>query len=146
MLINGQRDPPQRDTPDVANQWPGNPDSKTDSAHRLVDPVRLRPGQHRQGDQADHGRPGSPTADIDSPSWYKYVDPTKGGKLQVKGIAPSAWGSEGLEWTLEWAPAPIPPMMISGAFNRQGRQVRCARHARPEGHPGLLRQAAPAET
>lgn len=96
---------PQRDHPSVPNQWPGNPDSKTDSTHTAW------------STQYGYGRPNigkatrlimdgrvPPTADIDSPDWYKYVDPTKGGKLQVKGkVAPSAWGSEGIAWTLEWA-------------------------------------------
>ncbi|MBN8868520.1 MAG: hypothetical protein J0H66_01405 [Solirubrobacterales bacterium] len=96
---------PQRDHAGVARQWPGNPDSKTDSTHTAW------------STQYGYGRPNigkatklimdgkvPPTADIDSPGWYKYVDPTKGGKLQVKGkVAPSAWGSNGLAWTLEWA-------------------------------------------
>jgi len=96
---------PQRDTPWVPNQWPGNPGSKTDSTHTAW------------STQYGYGRPNigkatklimdgrvPPTADINSPDWYRYVDPTKGGKLQVKGkVAPSAWGSDGVAWTLEWA-------------------------------------------
>ena len=96
---------PQRDTPDVANQWPGNPDSKTDSTHTAWS-TQYGYGRVNIGKATKLIMDGRvpPTADIDSPSWYKYVDPTKGGKLQVKGkVAPSAWGSEGLEWTLEWA-------------------------------------------
>ena len=96
---------PQRDHPDVPKQWPGNSGSKTDATHTAW------------STQYGYGRPNigkatklimdgriPPTADIDSPSWYKYVDPTRQKQLQIKGkIAPSAWGSEGLEWTLEWA-------------------------------------------
>lgn len=96
---------PQRDHPSVPNQWPGNPDSKTDATHTAW------------STQYGYGRPNigkatkliadgriPPTADINSPAWYQYVDPSKGGKLQVKGrVAPSAWGSQGVAWTLEWA-------------------------------------------
>lgn len=96
---------PQRDHPHVPKQWPGNPDSITDATHT------------NWSTQYGYGRPNigkatklimdgrvPPTADIDSPSWYKYVDPTKQKNLQVKGsVKPSAWGSNGLEWTLEWA-------------------------------------------
>ncbi|HMT04728.1 MAG TPA: hypothetical protein PKD76_04195 [Solirubrobacterales bacterium] len=96
---------PQRDHPNVARQWPGNPDSKTDSTHTAW------------STQYGYGRPNigkatklimdgrvPPTADIDSPDWYAYVDPTRQKQLQIKGkVAPSAWGSNGIEWTLEWA-------------------------------------------
>ncbi len=106
VLINTSSEiVPQRDHPDVPNQWPGNPDSKTDATHT------------NWSTQYGYGRPNigkatklimdgkvPPTVDIDSPSWYKYVDPTKQKTLQVKGsVQPSAWGSNGIEWTLEWA-------------------------------------------
>jgi len=96
---------PQRDHPDVPRQWPGNPDSKTDSTHTAWS-TQYGYGRVNIGKATKLIMDGRvpPTADINSPSWYKYVDPTKGGKLQIQGsVSPSAWDSEGLEWTLEWA-------------------------------------------
>jgi hypothetical protein len=95
----------QVDHPTVPNQWPGNPDSKTDATHS------------NWSTQYGYGRPNigkatrlildgrvPPSAVIDSPEWYRYVDPSGGGEIQVKGsVAPSAWGSQGIDWTLEWA-------------------------------------------
>ena len=96
---------PQRDNPDVPNQWPGNPDSRTDATHTAWS-TQYGYGRVNIGKATKLIMDGKvpPTADINSPSWYEYVDPTKGGKVQVKGsVAPSAWGSQGVEWTLEWA-------------------------------------------
>lgn len=100
----------QIDHPTVPNQWPGNPDSKTDATHS------------NWSTQYGYGRPNigkatrlvldgrvPPTAVIESPEWYHYVDPSKQDDLQVKGsVAPSAWGSKGIGWTLEWAPGADP--------------------------------------
>ena len=96
---------PQRDHPDVLNQWPGNPGSKTDATHTAWS-TQYGYGRLNIGKATKLIMDGRvpPTADIDSPDWYKYVDPTRQKQLQIKGkVAPSAWGSEGLEWTLEWA-------------------------------------------
>lgn len=96
---------PETDFPEVIRQWPGNPDSKTDATHT------------NWSTQYGYGRPDigkatrlimdgkvPPTARLTSPSWYRYVDPSRQKKLQVKGsVQPSAWGSDGVAWTLEWA-------------------------------------------
>jgi len=96
---------PETDYPQVPRQWPGNPDSKTDATHT------------NWSTQYGYGRPNigkatrlvmdglvPPTARLTSPSWYQYVDPSRQKKLQVKGsVQPSAWGSDGVAWTLEWA-------------------------------------------
>lgn len=96
---------PQRDHPDVPNQWPGNPGSKTDATHTAWS-TQYGYGRVNIGKATKLIMDGKvpPTADIDSPAWYKYVDPTRDKKLQIKGkVAPSAWGSKGIEWTLEFA-------------------------------------------
>jgi subtilase family protein len=96
---------PQTQAPNVAGQWPGNPDSETDADHT------------NWSTQYGYGRPDigaathlimsgfvPPTAEIDSPNWYAYVDPFTQHRLQVRGsVAPSAWRSGGVKWTLEWA-------------------------------------------
>jgi len=96
---------PQRDHPTVDNQWPGNPGSKTDATHTAWS-TQYGYGRLNIGKATKLIMDGRvpPTADIDSPSWYKYVDPTRDKDLQIKGkVAPSAWGSQGVEWTLEFA-------------------------------------------
>lgn len=96
---------PQRDNPDVARQWPGNPDSRTDATHTNWS-TQYGYGRVNLGKATKLIMDGKvpPTADIDSPDWYQYVDPTRGGTLEIEGkVAPSAWGSQGLGWTLEWA-------------------------------------------
>lgn len=96
---------PENDYPQVPGQWPGNPDSRTDATHT------------NWSTQYGYGRPNigkatrlimdgrvPPTARLTSPAWYQYVDPSRQKKLQVKGsVQPSAWGSQGIAWTLEWA-------------------------------------------
>jgi hypothetical protein len=96
---------PQTQAPDIPDQWPGNPSSATNANHT------------NWSTQYGYGRPDigaatalvmsgkvPPTAELDSPHWYAYVDPTRQRRLTVRGsVAPSAWRSRGLHWTLEWA-------------------------------------------
>ncbi|MCO5316053.1 MAG: S8 family serine peptidase [Solirubrobacterales bacterium] len=96
---------PETDYPQIPKQWPGNPDSKTDATHT------------NWSTQYGYGRPNigkatklvmdgkvPPTARLTSPGWYRYVDPSRQKSVQVKGsVQPSAWGSQGVAWTLEWA-------------------------------------------
>ena len=96
---------PQRDHPTVARQWPGNPDSVTDATHTNWS-TQYGYGRVNIGKATKLIMDGRvpPTALITSPSWYRYVDPSRQKSLQIKGsVEPSAWGSEGLDWTLEWA-------------------------------------------
>ncbi len=97
---------PQTQAPGVANQWPGNPQSVTDATHT------------NWSTQYGYGRPDlgaatslvlsgrvPPTAEIDSPPWYQYVDPVHRHSLPISGsLAPSRWRSGGrVRWWLEWA-------------------------------------------
>ncbi len=97
---------PQTQAPGVAHQWPGNPSSATDATHT------------NWSTQYGYGRPDlgaatrlvlavrvPPTAEIDSPAWYQYVDPARRRSLPVTGsLAPSRWRSRGnVRWWLEWA-------------------------------------------
>ncbi|MEX1218840.1 MAG: hypothetical protein WEB05_00430 [Solirubrobacterales bacterium] len=96
---------PQRDHPTVAKQWPGNPDSETDATHNNWS-TQYGYGRVNIGKATKLVMDGRvpPTALINSPSWYRYVDPSRQKSLQIKGsVKPSAWDSEGLDWTLEWA-------------------------------------------
>ncbi len=97
---------PQTQAPTVAHQWPGNPQSRTDATHT------------NWSSQYGYGRPDlgaatklvlsgrvPPTAEINSPSWYQYVDPARQPSLPIAGaLAPSRWRSGGqARWWLEWA-------------------------------------------
>ncbi len=97
---------PQLQAPTLVRQWPGNPGSTTDATHT------------NWSTQYGYGRPDigaatalvlsgrvPPTAEIDSPHWYQYVDPARGRWLPVGGsLAPSRWRSGGnARWWLEWA-------------------------------------------
>jgi len=96
---------PQTDYPQIPQQWPGNPGSRTDATHT------------NWSTQYGYGRPNigratklimdgkvPPTARLTSPGWYRYVDPSRQKEVKVKGsVQPSAWGSQGVAWTLEWA-------------------------------------------
>ncbi len=96
---------PQRDHPGVAKQWPGNPESRTDATHTNWS-TQYGYGRVNIGRATRLVMDGKvpPTALITSPDWYRYVDPSRQDKLQIKGsVNPSAWGSRGLDWTLEWA-------------------------------------------
>ncbi|MGK2955253.1 MAG: hypothetical protein ACSLFI_06240 [Solirubrobacterales bacterium] len=96
---------PQVDHPDVPKQWPGNPDSKTDSTHSNWS-TQYGYGRVNIGKATKLIMDGRvpPEALITSPGWYEYVDPSREDSLQVKGhVKPSAWGSQGVNWTLEWA-------------------------------------------
>lgn len=96
---------PQVDHPTVPRQWPGNPDSKTDDTHTNWS-TQYGYGRVNIGKATKLIMDGRvpPEALITSPEWYKYVDPSKVDSLEVKGhVKPSAWGSAGIGWTLEWA-------------------------------------------
>ncbi len=96
---------PQTQTPSLSGQWPGNPQSRTDADHT------------NWSTQYGYGRPNigkathlilagrvPPTAQLDSPHWFAYVDPQRQKTLKVRGsVAASAWDSNGVKWTLEWA-------------------------------------------
>ena len=103
---------PQTQSPRSPRQWPGNPLSRTDATHT------------NWSTQYGYGRPDlgaatamvmegkiPPTAVIDSPSWFKYVDPKVQPILPVYGrVAPSRFNSGGAaKWWLEWALGPNPP-------------------------------------
>ncbi len=97
---------PQLQAPGVANQWPGNPSSATDATHT------------NWSTQYGYGRPDvgaatrlvlsgqiPPTAEIDSPNWYQYVDIAREHTLRIGGsLAPPRWRARGpVRWVLEWA-------------------------------------------
>lgn len=96
---------PQTQTPGLTGQWPGNPQSHTNADHT------------NWSTQYGYGRPNigaaahlilagrvPPTAQLDSPHWYAYVDPERRRTLAIHGsVTPSAWRSKGVHWTLEWA-------------------------------------------
>lgn len=97
---------PQTQAPTVARQWPGEPASATDAAHT------------NWSTQYGYGRPDlgaatrlvlsgrvPPSAEIDSPHWYQYVDPARQQALAIDGfLARSRWRSGGrVRWWLEWA-------------------------------------------
>jgi hypothetical protein len=96
---------PQTQAPGVPGQWPGNPASGTNATHT------------NWSTQYGYGRPNigaatalimsgrvPPTAELTSPHWYAYVDPVRRHELTIRGdVAPSAWRSRGVRWTLEWA-------------------------------------------
>ena len=97
---------PQLQFPGVAHQWPGNPRSLTDATHT------------NWSTQYGYGRPDlgaatrlimsgrvPPTAELDYPHWFQYVDPAHQRTLPVRGfLARSRWRSGGtVSWTLEWA-------------------------------------------
>src|SRR3954454_5201538 len=101
---------PQTQSPHTPHQWPGNPLSATDATHT------------NWSTQYGYGRPDigkatqmvmagqiPPTADLTSPRWYQYVDPTREPNLAVDGsLAPSRIGSKGVHWALEAAPGADP--------------------------------------
>ncbi|MGA7396348.1 MAG: S8 family serine peptidase [Solirubrobacterales bacterium] len=96
---------PQVDHPTVPKQWPGNPDSTTDSTHSNWS-TQYGYGRVNIGKATKLIYDGKvpPEALITSPSWYKYVDPARDADIEIKGhVKPSAWGSQGIGWTLEWA-------------------------------------------
>jgi hypothetical protein len=97
---------PQTQSPQTARQWPGNPQSTTDASHT------------NWSTQYGYGRPDigaatamvmagklPPTAEIDSPKWFDYVDPKATPTLEVTGkLAPSRIHSGGsVRWVLEYA-------------------------------------------
>jgi hypothetical protein len=97
---------PQTQSPQTQRQWPGNPGSVTDATHTSW------------STQYGYGRPDigaatamvmagkiPPTAEIDSPNWFTYVDPTATRTIQVTGkLAPSRVHSGGsVSWVLEYA-------------------------------------------
>jgi Subtilase family len=103
---------PQVQFPGVAHQWPGNPRSATDATHT------------NWSTQYGYGRPDvgaatrlimsgrvPPTAELDYPHWFQYVDPVRQRWLPVRGLlARSRWRSGGsVSWTLEWALGANPP-------------------------------------
>jgi hypothetical protein len=97
---------PQTQSPQTPRQWPGNPNSTTNATHT------------NWSTQYGYGRPDigaatamvmagklPPTAEIDSPNWFTYVDPTTTKTLSVTGkLAPSRIHSGGsVKWVLEYA-------------------------------------------
>jgi hypothetical protein len=97
---------PQTQSPQTQRQWPGNPNSVTDATHT------------NWSTQYGYGRPDigaatamvmagkiPPTAEIDSPNWFSYVDPKVTRTLKVYGkLAPSRVNSGGsIRWVLEYA-------------------------------------------
>ncbi|MFL5823620.1 MAG: hypothetical protein ACJ764_09280 [Solirubrobacteraceae bacterium] len=97
---------PQTQSPQTQHQWPGNPNSATNATHT------------NWSTQYGYGRPDigaatamvmaghlPPTAEIDSPNWFTYVDPKTTKTLKVTGrLAPSRVNSGGkVNWVLEYA-------------------------------------------
>lgn len=97
---------PQVQFPGVAHQWPGNPASATNATHT------------NWSTQYGYGRPDlgaatglimsgrvPPSAELDYPHWFQYVDPVRQRVLPIRGFfARSRWRSGGqVRWTLEWA-------------------------------------------
>jgi len=97
---------PQTQAPGVAHQWPGNPGSATNATHTnwSTEYGYGRPDLGAATRLVLSGRV-PPTAEIDSPPWYEYVDPVRQHSLTVAGsLAPSRWRSGGsARWWLEWA-------------------------------------------
>ena len=109
---------PQKQFPSVAHQWPGNPGSATNATHT------------NWSTQYGYGRPDvgaatrlimsgrvPPTAELDYPHWFQYVDPARQRTLQIRGVfARSRWRSGGkVSWMLEWAVGANPS---DSAFHR----------------------------
>jgi hypothetical protein len=103
---------PQVQFPGVPHQWPGNPGSATNATHT------------NWSTQYGYGRPDvgaatklimsgkvPPTAELDYPHWFQYVDPVRQHKLPIRGFfSRSRWRSRGrASWTLEWALGANPP-------------------------------------
>jgi hypothetical protein len=97
---------PQTQSPLTLRQWPGNPLSITDATHT------------NWSTQYGYGRPDigaatamvmagriPPIAEISSPNWFAYVDPTHTHSLDIFGkLAPSRVRSGGsARWVLEYA-------------------------------------------
>ncbi len=97
---------PQTQTPRSTRQWPGNPNSQTNATHTnwSSDYGYGRPDLGAATAMVMAGRI-PPTAVIDSPSWFKYIDPKVEPRVRVYGrIAPSRIHSSGhARWWLEWA-------------------------------------------
>jgi hypothetical protein len=101
---------PQTQSPYTPRQWPGNPLSATDATHTNWS-TQYGYGRPDIGKATEMVMAGKlpPTADITSPRWYQYVDPTQQRYLAVDGtVAPSRIGSKGVTWTLEAAPGADP--------------------------------------
>ncbi len=96
---------PQTQAPDVAKQWPGNPDSATDDTHTNWS-TQYGYGRIDLGAATALVKSGivPPTTEFEAPEWYAYVDPAVQKTLPVTGyIQPAAWKSQGVTWTVEWA-------------------------------------------
>jgi hypothetical protein len=106
MMDSASEVVPQTQSPATPRQWPGNPNSVTDATHT------------NWSTQYGYGRPDigaatamvmkgqlPPTAEIDSPNWFTYVDPARTPTLPIYGrLAPSRIHSGGsVKWVLEWA-------------------------------------------
>src|SRR3954451_835444 len=101
---------PQTQSPYTPRQWPGNPLSATDAEHT------------NWSTQYGYGRPDigkatqmvmagqiAPTAEITSPRWYQYGDPTREPHLAVDGsVAAPRINGKGVHWALEAAPGADP--------------------------------------
>jgi hypothetical protein len=95
---------PQTQSPATPRQWPGNPSSNWSTQYGYG-----RPDIGAATKMVMEGKI-PPTAEIDSPRWFTYVDPTRTKTLKVDGaLAPSRVNSGGsAHWVLEWAPGADP--------------------------------------
>ncbi|HEU4979087.1 MAG TPA: hypothetical protein VFT42_09360, partial [Solirubrobacteraceae bacterium] len=97
---------PQTQSPQTLRQWPGNPNSATDADHTnwSTQYGYGRPDIGKATQMVMAGRI-PPTAEIDSPRWFSYVDPVHQRYVEVTGkLAPSRVNSGGsVKWTLEYA-------------------------------------------
>ena len=96
---------PQTQSPGVPDQWPGNPGSAANATHTNWS-TQYGYGRPDIGAATALIRSGKvpPAAELRSPRWYAYVDPLRQSRLRIRGqVAPSAWRSQGVHWTLEWA-------------------------------------------
>src|SRR5205807_893205 len=97
---------PQTQSPQSTNQWPGNPNSATNASHTNWS-TNYGYGRPDLGAATQMVLAGKipPTAVINSPSWFKYVDRKGQHTGSVSGrVAPSRLHSSGhAHWRLGWA-------------------------------------------
>ena len=133
---------PQTQAPNVAGPVARQPQERHRCrAHELVDAVRLWPSRHRRGDgscdvgtRAAHGR--ARLASLVCRTSIRLQQR----RLKIRGnVAPSAWRSHGVRWTLEWALGRGPRRLgLPHDRARPRRSARRAWHAGPAPDPAPI--------
>ncbi len=142
---HGQRGYPPARPSDRDRQWPGNPDSITDATHTNWS-TQYGYGRVNIGKATKLIMDGRvpPTALIESPDWYRYVDPSRQKSVPDQGL--------GQAFCLGFRRPGLDPRVgarrgsegrgLQDDLDRQGGQVRSARDARHEADPEELRRRA----